>query len=150
MYCKMLFYEYTNHRMLPSQYAYQWYIHPKLHGERWENMSIVHCWGLSNTPSLQWVAKLVTVPRPVTVCQFATCQQSSVILHIYMNVCGIIILEWEILLHFFACLFVLFASHHNPSWTVTPFGISGTDRVYWACMRLLCQAHTIQESNKNH
>ena len=47
-------------------------------------------------------------------CQFATCRPLSVVLHTYMNVCGVIILEWGILSHFFR-LFELFAIRHNPS-----------------------------------
>ena len=65
--------------------------------------------GLSNTPDPWRVVKLVTVRGGswllVTVCQFATCWRSRIIVCTYMNVCGIIILEWGILLHFF-CLFI--------------------------------------------
>ena len=57
--------------------------------------------------------------RPVTVDEFATCWQLSVFLHTYTNVCGVIILERGILLHFF-CMFVSVVCGLSRS--VTPFG----------------------------
>ena len=57
----------------------------------------------------------------ITICRFATCWRLSIVLRTYTNVCGIIILEQGMLLHFFHWLFVLFASRCDLSQTVTSF-----------------------------
>ena len=66
--------------------------------------------------------------RPVTVCQFATCRRSSVVLHTYTNVCGVIVLERGILLHFFRLFICVVCGSSRP---VTPLatriGHSGAD-----------------------
>ena len=57
--------------------------------------------------------------QPVTVCQFVTCGRSNVALRTYRNVCGVIILERGILLHF-SCPFICpDAGRPDPSRTVT-------------------------------
>ena len=50
-----------------------------------------------------------------------------------MNICGVIILERGILLHFFR-LFVLFASRRDPSPTITPFD----DLLWIRCIGHVC------------
>ena len=72
--------------------------------------------------------------RSVTVCQFATCRWSSVVLHTYTNVCGVIILERGIFLHFFR-LFICAVcgssrSVHEPSALLTTRYRSGVLDMY--------------------
>ena len=106
--------------------------------------------GLSNIPDPWWVVKLVMVcdrsRQPVTVWQFVTCWRLSVAAHTYMNVCGIIILEWGILLHFFR-LFICVVC--RSSWPVTnchPFWWPITDWVYRTCIE---NQHFFSGQHKN-
>ena len=71
----------------------------------------------------------------VTVCHFATCWQSSIILCTCMNVCGIIILEQlrnivTLLLPVYLSCLPVVATHHEPSSLLTTRYGSGVLDMY--------------------
>ena len=71
------------------------------------------------------------VRRPVTVCQFAICRWSCVVLHTYTNLCGIFIsLEREILLHFFRLFICVLCGASLRVTNHQPFSRAVSDRVY--------------------
>ena len=70
----------------------------------------------------------------VTVCQFALCGRSSIILRTYTNVWGVIILERVILVHFFRLFICLICESSRPVTNRHPFWRPVTDRVYWTFM----------------
>ena len=76
--------------------------------------------------------------RPVTVCQFMTCGWLSMVLHTYMNVCGIIILEWGILLPLlsplYLCCLQVVAKRHKPSPLLATCYRSGVLDIVCTCL----------------
>ena len=95
---------------------------------------LIGCWNVRRVVQYTWSVvgaltgdglwwRIAKIHHHLSVCN--NFQQSSIVLCTYMNVCGIIILDRAILLHFFRLrLFVLFVGHCNQLWTVTP---------YWTC-----------------
>ena len=72
--------------------------------------------------------------QPATVCQFATCRWSSVVLHTYTNVCGFIILEWGILL--LTLLLSIYLCCLGVVMTCRSFWPPVTDQVCWTGWKL--------------
>lgn len=97
-------------------------------------------WGLSNTPNPKQAAKLVTVcdrsQWPITLCQFTTWWQSSVVLHTYTNVCGDTVLEWGIFVTlllpvYLCCLQIVMISHQPSPLLATSYRSGVLDMYVW-------------------